>query len=186
VSRRFDLERDQYKDSRNLKMRAALHAKFSTNPYPWFRWLFDRMNLPPGTRILEVGCGPGDLWDQNRDRFPARSRVLLTDLSEGMLREARTTLGEINNLHFAATDAQAISLSSSSVDAVIANQMLPHVPNVQKVLEEIWRVLRARGRLYAGTSGRDHMREVFDLLKRFDRNVSWGADEARFGIRDCP
>jgi ubiquinone/menaquinone biosynthesis C-methylase UbiE len=180
VRRRFDFVRDQYRDSRNLKVRGALHAKFSTNPYPWFRWLFDHMNLSPGIQILEVGCGPGDLWDQNRDRVPARSRCLLTDISAGMVREAQTTLCEIVNFHFVVTDAQAVALSSSSVDVVIANQMLSHVPDVDHALEEIWRVLRPRGRLYAGTSGRNHMREVFEFLKRFDPNVTWSADETRF------
>ena len=186
VSKRFDFVRNQYKDSSNLKVRAAFHTKFSTNLYPWFRWLFDRMNLSHGTRILEVGCGPGDLWDQNRDRLPARSQVLLTDLSAGMVREAHATLNEIGNFHFVVADVQALPVSTSSVDAVIANQMLSHVPHLDHALEEIWRVLRPQGRLCAGTSGRNHMREVFDILRRFDPTITWDANETRFEFETAP
>ncbi len=186
MTRRCDFAGDQYQDSTNLKVRGAFHAKFRTNPYPWFRWLFDRMNLSPGTRILEVGCGPGDLWDQNRDRLPAKSRVLLTDFSAGMVREAQAILSEIDNFRFAVMDVRAISVRSSNVDAVIVNQMLSHVPAVDHALEEIWRVLRPRGRLCAGTSGRNHMRELFDLLTRFDPNITWGIDEMRFEFETAP
>ncbi len=112
------------------------------------------MNLSPGIRILDVGCVPGELWDQNRDRGPLDHAFSLPIFPMGVVREAHATLCGIGNLQFAVMDVQAISLSSSSVDVVIANQILPHVPNVEKVLEEIWRVLRPRGRLYAGTRGR--------------------------------
>ncbi len=68
----------------------------------------------------------------------------------------------------------------------LTNPMLSHVPNADRALEEIWRVLRPRGRLYVGTSGRNHMREVFDLLKRFDPSVPWGGDETRFEFETAP
>jgi cyclopropane fatty-acyl-phospholipid synthase-like methyltransferase len=35
--------------------------RFSTNPYGWLRWVFDQFDLPPGARVLEVGCGTGQL-----------------------------------------------------------------------------------------------------------------------------
>jgi SAM-dependent methyltransferase len=103
-----------------------------------------------------------------------------------MVREAQATLSVISDFSFVVTDVQAISLASSSVDVVIANQMLSHVSDVEHALEEIWRVLGPRGRLCAGTSGRNHMREVIDLLRRFDPNVSWGADETRFEFETAP
>lgn len=49
---------EQYRDATKLGARTALHARFSTNRRPWQRWVLDRFDLPFGTRILEVGCGP--------------------------------------------------------------------------------------------------------------------------------
>lgn len=59
----------QYRDASNLNARIALHERFSTNPHPLLRWLFDRLELPPEGRILEIGCGTGKLWVENLERI---------------------------------------------------------------------------------------------------------------------
>jgi ubiquinone/menaquinone biosynthesis C-methylase UbiE len=83
----------QYRDASNLNARIALHERFSTNAYGWQRWVFDQLELPPDARVLELGCGTGKLWVENRDRTPEGWDVTLTDASPGMLREARRNLG---------------------------------------------------------------------------------------------
>ncbi|NJN81943.1 MAG: hypothetical protein HC802_06415 [Caldilineaceae bacterium] len=63
----------QYKDSRNLDARIALHRDYSVNQYSFARWEFDHyLDLPADAKVLEVGCGPGSLWTENLDRIPAR------------------------------------------------------------------------------------------------------------------
>jgi SAM-dependent methyltransferase len=62
----------QYANASNLDARIALHLRFSTNPYGWFPWVFDRLaNLPPNARILELGSGSCRLWVENLGRIPA-------------------------------------------------------------------------------------------------------------------
>lgn len=82
----------QYRDASNLNARGSLHARFTTNPYPWFRWLFDQLLTlaPTDACILEVGAGPASLWTENLDRLPPRWRITLTDLSDGMVAIARS------------------------------------------------------------------------------------------------
>ena len=80
------LKTDQYRDSSNLDARVAIHRRFSTNPYGWFRWVFDvLLKLPENARILELGCGPGWMWKENTDRIPAGWNITLSDLSPGMV-----------------------------------------------------------------------------------------------------
>jgi methylase of polypeptide subunit release factors len=80
----------QYAKASNLNARLALHARFSTNPYGWFRWVFDRLlELPSQARVLEVGCGSGGVWMANLARIPSEWEITLTDLSEGMIAEAK-------------------------------------------------------------------------------------------------
>ena len=55
----------QYGTSANLAARIALHQRCSTNPYGLQRWVFDRLGLTPGQRVLEVACGTGSLWREN-------------------------------------------------------------------------------------------------------------------------
>lgn len=161
----------QYQTSANPKARAALHERYSTTRYSWFRWIFNHFEWPPFAHVLELGCGPGDLWDKNRVRIPSGWQVLLTDLSGGMLWEAQQLLTGLAQFRFAVADAQAIPCLSAAFDIVVANQMLPHVPNLERALDEIYRVLRPGGYIYAATSGRGHMRELEELLQRFESAV---------------
>ena len=75
------LRADQYRDASKLDARVELHKRFSTNPYGWPRWVFDRLNIAPHSRILELGCGPAYLWSENLERIPAGLSVMLSDPS---------------------------------------------------------------------------------------------------------
>jgi ubiquinone/menaquinone biosynthesis C-methylase UbiE len=165
------LKTDQYRDSTNLDARAAIHQRFSTNPYGWFNWVFDKLSvLPENACILELGCGPGYLWKECAQRIPAGWTITLSDLSPGMLDAAwRNLVITGRNFKFEQIDAQSISYPAETFDAVIANHMLYHVPDRRKALSEIKRVLKADGRLFAGTLGKDHMREMWDQLERVAR-----------------
>ena len=98
------LRRDQYKDSSNLSARAFLHQRFSTNQVGWHFWVFDQFNFPEDSKILEVGSGPGYLWQQNQNRFPTSWDISLSDISIGMLEEARSVLGSTSGYRFAVHD----------------------------------------------------------------------------------
>jgi SAM-dependent methyltransferase len=157
--------RSQYRESGNLDARVALHQRFSTNPYGWFRWVFDQLSLPRGGTVLELGCGPAYLWQANGGRTPAGWAIVLSDASPGMLRAAQRGLGTARSrFHYAVVDAQAIPFPDACFDAVIANHMLYHVPDKGRALAEIRRVLVRGGCLYASTVGQEHMRELDEML----------------------
>lgn len=170
---------DQYNDATSLNARIALHQRFSTNMRGWMPWLFDQLlslDLPAACRILELGTGPGDLWRLNGERIPAGWNITLSDFSPGMLVETRHNLRA--TLHeFAVTriDAQAIPFPDAAFDLVIANHMLYHVPDRPKALSEVRRVLKPSGRLFASTASERNMREIGELLRRFDASLPyWG------------
>ncbi|NOZ73109.1 MAG: class I SAM-dependent methyltransferase [Chloroflexi bacterium] len=157
----------QYRNAANLQARIALHQQFSTNSYPWQRWVFDHLHLPEGARVLEIGCGPGQLWLENQDRIPASWDIILSDFSAGMLATARLNLRQIpRSFRYQRINAQAIPFISASFDAVIANHMLYHVPDRPRALAEIRRVLKPGGQLLAATNGARHMEELFALRQR--------------------
>jgi ubiquinone/menaquinone biosynthesis C-methylase UbiE len=174
----------QYADSSNLDARAQLHIRFGTNPYPWFRWYFERLSLPPEARVLEVGCGPGSLWLENADRIPAGWDITLSDLSPGMLDEAKRRLSAVDHpFNLQGIDAQAIPYPAGSFDAAVANHMLFHVPNRIQALSEIRRVLREGGRFYAATNGEANMRELQELLHEIDETVP-GRRDVQFTLEN--
>lgn len=163
----------QYKTAANLNARIRLHELYSTNKYGWFRWLFDQFDLPAQAALLEVGCGPGTLWVENLSRLPEGWDVTLTDLSPGMVEEARANLQDREQgLSFRQADAMSIPYPDQTFDAVLAMYMLYHVPDRGKALAEMKRVLKQDGKLYVATLGRMHMYEVYELLNRFDAQAA--------------
>jgi ubiquinone/menaquinone biosynthesis C-methylase UbiE len=170
---------EQYQDASNLNARIQLHARFSTNKYGWARWVFDQFDVPPESRVLDLGCGPGDLWSENLDRIPEDWDATLSDFSMGMLQEAQANLCDSQwRFEFEVIDAQAIPFEDDSFDAVIANHMLYHVPDRAKALGEIRRVLRPGGRFYASTVGQSHLQELSELVNRFTDTNLWSGQPA--------
>ena len=162
------LQDDQYQDASNLNARIALHQRFGTSKIAWHRWVFDQFDLPPDARVLELGCGPGQLWVQNLDRLPAGWQVTLSDFSLGMVEQARRNLAESTHpFAFDQFDAQVIPFADDSFDAVVANHMLYHVPDRQKTYAEVSRVLKPAGLFYAATNSRDNMRQIAELEADF-------------------
>lgn len=164
----------QYQNDANLNARIALHRRYSTNPYPFHRWLFEQIELVANARLLEVGCGTGAFWRENLDRIPSGWDVTLTDFSPGMLDSARASLsGSEHPFQFTQADAQDLPFPDRAFDAVIANHMLYHVPDRPRALGEIARVLTPGGRLYAATNGPKHLVEIEAALSGSDNDASW-------------
>jgi SAM-dependent methyltransferase len=162
---------EQYRDDKNLNARINLHRRFSINPRPWHRWVFDHLALSADARILELGCGSADLWSENADRTPAGWNITLTDFSEGMIAAAQCNLAETARVFtFRQADAQDLPFEAATFDAVIANHMLYHVPDRPRAFAEIRRVLKPGGMFYAATNGEQHMMELWQLLEPYIPN----------------
>jgi SAM-dependent methyltransferase len=163
--------RRQYQNAINLDARVTLHQRCSVNPYGFHRWVFDQLQLSPGGHILELGCGPGHLWAENRDRLPGSLDLTLSDFSAGMVSTARNRLSGVSIASFCAADAQHLPFHNQRFDLLIANHMLYHIPNQPQALAEMRRVLRPEGRLIAATNGQSHMQEISELVHAFDPSV---------------
>lgn len=94
-----------------------------------------------------------DIWAKHPDAIRLCSALVLTDLSEGMLEAARDCVGEYDNVSYEQADTQSIPFEQDSFDAVIANMMLYHVPDLRRALLEVRRVLKPGGSFYCATFG---------------------------------
>lgn len=167
----FDIESsivEQYKNSNNLNVRISLHDQFSTNKTGWFNWLFNQIDFSKVNRLLEIGCGNGKLWE-NRNIDLRNREIFLSDISEGMVNEVRKKLGKDYNCIVA--DCQAIPFKDGYFDTVIANHVLFYIQNLEKGLFEICRVLKDNGIFYCSTYGKEHMKEITELVQSFDSRV---------------
>jgi SAM-dependent methyltransferase len=175
---------NHYRDSCSLSARLFMHERFSTSRRPWFLWVFDHFLLPGQAHILELGSGNGLLWSRNLSRLPRDWRVVLSELSSGMLRDAQLMLGVAQGrFHWTVADADSLPFSSQCFDCVVANHMLYHVPSVDCALGEVHRVLRPGGKLYATTNGRQHMQEMWELVAAFDPGIIRPGDSPNHRLR---
>lgn len=155
--------RQQYGTSANLAARIALHQQCSVNPYGLQRWIFDRLALRDGQRVLEIACGTGSLWRENADRLP-RIDAVLSDISTAML---RTTAPALPSAEFVNCALPDLPFRAATFDVVIANHMLYHVADRDRGLRDIRRVLRDGGTLFASTNGATHLAEIKELMHAF-------------------
>jgi SAM-dependent methyltransferase len=164
---------EQYKAPTNLEARISLHERFSTNKQGWHQWVFDQFMFPREARILELGCGVGQLWLENVDRVLDDWDVTLSDFSEGMLGKTMQNLAD-SGLDFAyqVIEADDIPFVDEQFDAVIANHMLYYVQDKPRAFAEIRRVLKPGGRFYATTVGAKHVKELTDLVTAFDAAIT--------------
>lgn len=159
---------EHYKNAKNLNVRISLHDKYSQNKQGWFPWLFEQIDFSHINKLLEVGCGNGKLWKNNKINLRNRE-IFLSDSSQGMVDELRKTLG--NDFNCMVFDCEKIPFKDNYFDAVIANHVLFYVYDINKALEEISRVLNPLGVFYCSTYGSSHMKEINDIVQKFDSRV---------------
>lgn len=181
MKERAYLREMQYRDDTNLNARGALHERFSVNRLGLQRWVFDQLDIPARAQILEVGCGPGNLWVANLTRIPEGWQIVLSDFSPGMVEAARRRLGS-RRFVFEVAEAEAVPHPAGTFDAVIANHMLYHVSNRRRAIAEFGEVLKPDGVLYAVTNGLGHMREIDDLLAARGMSEAGARHSRAFGL----
>lgn len=160
---------EQYKNAKNLNDRIRLHEKYSTNKQGWFNWLFEKIDFSNVNRLLELGCGNGKLWQENKIDLRNRE-VFLSDISEGMVEEVRNKLGTDFNCILA--DAEKIPFKDAYFDSIIANHVLFYLNDLNLGLKEISRVLKSNGILYCSTYGKEHMKEITEIVQGFDSRIN--------------
>ena len=122
-------------------------------------------------RILEVGCGEGELSERMQRELGAE--VVAVDQSERMVELTRT-----RGVDARVGDVQALPLGDEEFDCAVAAWMLYHVPDLDRALAELARVLRPGGRLVAVTNAPEHLLELRELIGLGSWRFSFNADEA--------
>ena len=176
----------QYQNASNISARIRLHEMYSQNQTGWFPWIYHNCKITDGMRILEIGCGDGTLWNENMAKLPQNISAVLSDISEGMLRDVRRRIGSDSRFSFQAFDCHRIPFVSDSFDLVIANHVLFYCDDIAKVCREVSPILVPGGRFLCSTYGASHMQEITALVQEFDSRIQLSGDAlyARFGLEN--
>lgn len=170
--------RTQYQNANNIASRINLHKLYSANKQGWFPWIYDHLNLKPHEQILELGCGDGSFWTENEEKLPQDLNITISDISEGMLRDARNNIADpADRFQYASFDCQQIPYDDHSFDSVIANHVLFYCKDITEALSQISRVLKPNGTFICSTYGSKHMKEINRLVTGFDDRIILSANK---------
>ena len=112
---------------------------------PYARDLAARLEAREGARVLEIACGTGIATRQLRQRLPAGTRLVASDLNEPMLAHARRRLEGVRGIEWRQADAGALPFPPASFEAVVCQFGLMFVPDKAAVCREVRRVLAPGG-----------------------------------------
>jgi SAM-dependent methyltransferase len=149
--------RSQYETEDRLRARKSAYANSEGDDPREFA--FQAIADVEPRRVLEVGGGEGELAERIGNELGAE--VVGIDQSERMVEIQQSKgidarLGDVQNLTF----------DDGEFDVVVAAWMLYHVPDIDRALAEIARVLKPGGRLVAVTNSIEHLQELWDLAQR--------------------
>ena len=154
----------QYANADKLNARISIHDKYSTNKLGFGNWILSNYKIENGMKVLELGCGTGSMWKGHEELIACCGRIVMSDFSEGMLDSARENIGEYDNVEYRVIDICDIPYEDDTFDIVIANMMLYHVPDMDKALCEVKRVMKDNGRFYSATYGEHGIVEYLSAL----------------------
>lgn len=176
----------QYRTDANLAARQSIYA-YQQPPVDLVGHVLD-LALPAGGPragvVADIGCGNG-VYLAELARRGHQGRLIGADLSPGMLRAVRqrTDRAGLDAPALLAADAAALPLRDESADLTLAMHMLYHVPEPELAIRELRRI--TRGRLVVGLNGRQHHREMRELITAALASLGHGAVPLvsdRFGL----
>lgn len=122
------------------------------------RGLIDWLQPVSGERILDIGCGTGDLSAQLAE---TGANVTGIDFSSAMIEAARH---KYPHLPFHVADAHTYR-TGETYDAVFSNAALHWMKQPAEVASSVWLSLAPKGRFVAEFGGKDNVRQVVDALR---------------------
>lgn len=109
----------------------------------------ERSGIEPGMVVLELGPGPGTFTLEAARRVGPRGKVIGVDIEQKMIAQLERAAEEagLANIETHVADAYHLPVSGSSVDMVFMVTVLGEIPDRQRALAEIKRVLKPDGML---------------------------------------
>lgn len=113
------------------------------------RAAMDRLELHPGQRVVDLGCGTGPTTVELADRVGPRGSVVGVDIADEMLDRARkrATEGGVGNATFVHADVQGHDLGAGTFDAAFSRFGVMFYADPVSAFTNIRRALKPGGRL---------------------------------------
>jgi demethylmenaquinone methyltransferase/2-methoxy-6-polyprenyl-1,4-benzoquinol methylase len=108
----------------------------------WRKQVIQLARLRPNASLLDLGTGTGDLAREAMTQFP-QAKIVAADFTLEMMRVGQKR----GPLNFSSADALRLPFTDSSFDAVVSGFLMRNVIDLQKAIQEQYRVLKKGGRM---------------------------------------
>lgn len=158
--------------NQQANFRYGLYERYGTSGQRWHEWMFEQLSLEPGTRVLDVGCGHGNVWHGSWEKIPGDCRITLLDKETGGLQflhgiylERRRELSDGTELFFLCEDAEKWKCPSEAYDLILAGHLWSYIRDREGLLKKLRRGLTEGGRLVSTFTSRVSAGDVNRLLE---------------------
>jgi ubiquinone/menaquinone biosynthesis C-methylase UbiE len=129
------------------------------------RQTVERLALNPGARVLDVACGTGASALPAAEAVGLTGRVIGVDLADQLLARGREKAKRqsLANIEFLQADMTELGYPDAHFDAVICVFGVFFVPNMESLVEELWRMVRPGGKLAVTTWGPRIFAPAYDV-----------------------
>lgn len=108
----------------------------------WRKQVIQLARLKNDSALLDLGTGTGDLAREALGQFP-QAKIVAADFTLEMMRVGQRR----GMLNFSSADALHLPFGDSSFDAVVSGFLMRNVIDLQKAIQEQYRVLKKRGHI---------------------------------------
>ncbi len=142
--------------------------------FPRIAQVIESLQIPPGSRVLELGVGTG----LSLGAYPAHCEVVGIDLAQDMLDQAAAKVRQCGWRHVSLRQMDALNLSfpDDAFDYVMAFHVVSVVPDPGRMMQEAHRVCRNGGRIVIINhfrSPRPMIGSLVDLADPITRKLGW-------------
>ena len=149
----------------DLAKRIDIHSRFGSKDID--AWMLEVLNLQPGIKILDVGCGSGKQCFSFYQHLNGNAEITGTDVSESLLDDAREKNKAFNNaVDFANLDFNLpFDLPSDHFDLVSACFTIYYAQDIPFTLAEMHRVLKPGGRFFSTGPMPTNKQVFYDIIR---------------------
>jgi ubiquinone/menaquinone biosynthesis C-methylase UbiE len=150
----------------DLAKRIDIHSRYGARDID--AWMLEVLNLQPGIKILDVGCGSGKQCFSFFHHLNGNAEITGTDVSESLLDDARKKNQAINNaVDFRNLDFnQPFDLPSDYFDLASACFTIYYAQDIPFTLSEMHRVLKPGGRLFSTGPMPTNKQVFYDIIRK--------------------
>lgn len=153
--------------------RYNFYEEYSAREQEWFQWIFDRLELFEGIKVLDMGCGRGNIWVRNWSKIPQGATITLVDKRrsaieylESFYQKNQRFLQEGVRFQFLNQDIETDFVFQERYDRILADHLWTFISKPEKLMKAISNALMPNGFMHSTHNSYGFMEKVQQLFEK--------------------